>query len=197
MNRKTIQTAQVSEQFRHTLLSMLELIEDKETSHDDRKRAVRTIRDSLKLHESPEGFSIALSQLELGVASRNRSVDFSANVLDSQEAEFANKLSELMKTKSVTQTQLASRIGCSQPAISQMLMRQCRPHRSTILNLAAALDVDPTELWPNLDVTDILDTAAAVQEDSEMSAAEANAIRRTLDNTPAKAPARRLPSRKK
>lgn len=188
---------QESEQFRRTLLSMLELIESEETSYADRKRAANTIRDALSLHESKESFGIRLDQLELGVAARNRSVDYAASELDSQEAEFAKRLHELMKARAVTQSELASRVGCSQPAISQMLKRQCRPQRSTILNLAAALDVEPRALWPNLDVTDILDTVAAVQEDRDMSAAEADAIRRTLENPPAKAPARRLPSRNK
>jgi len=188
---------QDSEQFHRTLLSMLDLIDAEETSYVDRKRATRTIRDALKLHESKEAFSIKLSQLELGIASRSGSVDYSASVLDSQEADFAEKLKELMKARAITQKQLASRIGCSQPAISQMLKRQCRPQRSTIFNLAAALDVEPRELWPNLDVTEILDTVAAVQEDKEMTGAEADAIRRTLDKPAANAPSRPLPSRKK
>ena len=176
---------------------MLELIEAEETCYADRKRASSTIRDALRLHESKEAFGIQIQQLELGEALRNRSVDYSASELDSQEAEFAEKLKELMKARAITQSQLASRIGCSQPAISQMLKRQCRPQRSTILNLAAALDVEPHELWPKLDVTDILDTVASVQEDKEMTSEEADAIRRTLDMPPAKAPARELPSRKK
>ena len=187
---------QESEQFRRTLLAMLELIESEETSHADRKRAASTIRDALSLHESKENFGRRLSHLELGAAAQSRSVDYAASQLDSQEAGFAEKLKELMKARAITQTELASRVGCSQPAISQMLKRQCRPQRSTILNLAAALDVEPNILWPNLDVTDILDTVAAVQEDGEMDLAESDAIRRTLSNPPAKAPARRLPSRK-
>ena len=189
---------QDSEHIRRTVLSMLEIIEDEETSYADRKRASSTIRSALLQHDqSKVRFSFQLDQLEVREASGNRSVDYSASVLDTQEAKFADRLKELMKAKAITQLQLATRVGCSQPAISQMLHRQCRPQRSTILNLAAALDVEPHELWPNLDVTDILDTVAAVQEDSEMSAAEADAIRRTLDMPPAKAPARNLPSRKK
>ena len=78
-----------------------------------------------------------------------------------------------------------------------MLKRQCRPQRTTIINLAAALDVDPRELWPNLDVTDILDTVAAVQDDGEMTDTEADALRRTLEKPPATAPANPLPSRKR
>lgn len=186
------------ENFRRIVLSMLEIIEAEETSYADRKRASSTIRGALAQYDkSKEPFSIQLNQFEVREALRNRSVDYSASTLDTQEARFADRLKELMKTKAITQHQLASRIGCSQPAISQMLNRQCRPQRSTILNLAAALDVEPHELWPNLEVTDILDTVAAVQEDSEMNAAEADAIRRTLASPPVKAPARNLPSRKK
>ena len=189
---------QDSEHFRRTVLSMLEIIEAEATSYADRKRASRTIRSALSQYDkSNEPFSFQLNQFEVREALRDRSVDYSASELDTQEANFADRLKELMKAKAITQQQLASRIGCSQPAISQMLNRQCRPQRSTILNLAAALDVEPHELWPNLDVTDILDTVAAVQEDSEMNAAEADAIRRTLALPPAIAPARNLPSRKK
>ena len=189
---------QVSELFLRTVLSMLEILEADETSVADRKRATSTIRRALLQHaKSKEPFSFPLNQLEVREATRNRSVDYLASELDTQEAKFADRLKELMKARAITQQQLASRIGCSQPAISQMLNRQCRPQRSTILNLAAALDVEPQELWPNLDLTDILDTVAAVQEDREMTAAEADAFRRTLDKPPAKAPVRKLPSRKK
>jgi len=186
-----------SEQFRGTVLSMLEIIEADETSLADRRRAVSTIRDALQLHESRASFSVSLNALELGAAHRNRSIDYLASEQDSLQARFAVRLKELMKAKAISQSQLASRVGCSQPAISQMLIRQCRPQRSTIMNLAAALDVEPTELWPNLDVADILDTVAAVQEDSEMTQAEAEAIRRALDKPAANIPARPLPSRKK
>jgi len=189
---------QDSEHFRRTVLSMLEIVEAEETSLADRKRAASTIRSALLQHDKlREPFSFPLNQLEVREASRNRAVDYSASELDSQEAKFADRLKDLMKARAITQLQLASRIGCTQPAISQMLNRQCRPQRGTILNLAAALDIEPHELWPNLDLTDILDTVAAVQEDREMTAAEANAFRRTLDKPPANAAARELPSRKK
>jgi transcriptional regulator with XRE-family HTH domain len=189
---------QDSEHIRRTVHSMLDIIEAEETSYADRKRASTTIRSVLlQYDQSKVPFSFQLNQLEIREASGNRSVDYSASVLDTQEAKFADRLKELMKAKAITQLQLATRVGCSQPAISQMLNRQCRPQRSTILNLAAALDVEAHELWPNLDVTDVLDTVAAVQEESEMSAGEADAIRRTLEMPPAKALARNLPSRKK
>jgi transcriptional regulator with XRE-family HTH domain len=117
--------------------------------------------------------------------------------MDSQEAAFANKLRDLLKNKGLTQGDLASRVGCSQPAISQMLTRKCRPQRQTILKLAAALDVHPRELWPDLEVTDILDTVAAVQQTQEMSEAEAEAFRRAMEAPAADTPAKSLPRRKR
>jgi transcriptional regulator with XRE-family HTH domain len=53
-----------------------------------------------------------------------------------------------MEERGVTQTELAERIGVGQPAISNMLCRQCRPQKRTVEKIAAALEVAPEELWP-------------------------------------------------
>ena len=89
-------------QLRQTVLSMLEVIENEDTSQSDRKRATRTIRDALECLVSTEAFGVRLDQFELGAASRSRTVDFTAHELDSQEAAFANKLKELMKARALT-----------------------------------------------------------------------------------------------
>jgi transcriptional regulator with XRE-family HTH domain len=182
---------------RQIVLSMLHIFESEEATLTERRRAASTIRDALQQTESGRSISVSLDQHELGAASRDRTVDYMTNEIDLQEARFAEKLKDLMKARAITQSQLAVRVGCSQPAISQMLKRQCRPQRNTILNLAAALDVDARELWPNLEVTDILDAVASAQQDSEMTESESDAIRRSLDSAPSSSPARRLPSRQR
>jgi len=48
----------------------------------------------------------------------------------------------------MTQEALAAKLGVGQPAISNMLNRQCRPQRRTVLRLAQALGISPEELWP-------------------------------------------------
>jgi len=68
--------------------------------------------------------------------------------LDREEADFAVKLQTLMTERGMTQTALAEKIGISQPAIAQMLKRNCRPQQRTIDRLAAAFDLPADELWP-------------------------------------------------
>ena len=78
-----------------------------------------------------------------------------------------------------------------------MLKRNCRPQKKTIVSLASALDVEPRDLWPDVDVTDILDTVAAVQQEQIMSEEEADAFRRALERPATAAPAAPLPKRKR
>jgi len=183
---------------RQTVLSMLTVIENSESTFQDRQRACSTIRDAFEKSDDPDSYGVNLARSEVNAAARHASVDNMANELDSQEAAFAEKLRELMKARAITQSELASRIGCTQPAISQMLTRECRPQRKTILGLANALNVDPCELWPDLDVADILDTVAAVQQEQMISDAEADAFRRAMDRPAAESPpAAPLPKRKR
>ena len=67
--------------------------------------------------------------------------------MDRQEESFADNLRELMREKGITQAELAEKLGIGQPAISMMLQRQCRPQKQTVLRLAKALGVEPSELW--------------------------------------------------
>lgn len=182
---------------RQTVLCMLTVIENPTSTVQERQRACSTIRDAFESNDDPDRYGVNLARSEVNAAARYASVDHVANELDSQEAAFAEKLRELMKARAMTQSELSSRVGCTQPAISQMLKRECRPQRKTILALANALNVDPRELWPDLDVTDILDTVAAVQQEQVMSDAEADAFRRAVKRLPdAEAPAAPLPKRK-
>ena len=75
----------------------------------------------------------------------------SADVLakmDREEADFAQRLREIMEAKGLTQAQLAEKVGIGQPAISMMLNRACRPQRKTVARFAQALGVGAGDLWP-------------------------------------------------
>jgi transcriptional regulator with XRE-family HTH domain len=52
-----------------------------------------------------------------------------------------------MERKNISQAELAKAIGVSQPAISLLLARKCRPQRRTVEKLAEALNVETRELW--------------------------------------------------
>jgi len=101
-----------------------------------------------------------------------------------------------MDAKRLSQRELADRVGCSQPAISQMLTRECRPQKKTILKLAEALNVQPRDLWPDIEVAEMLDAVASLQSgDYVMSAAEAKAFADTTNKNKPRLPVRSLPPR--
>jgi transcriptional regulator with XRE-family HTH domain len=113
---------------------------------------------------------------------------------DSHQAEFARRLQEIMTAKQISQRELATRIGCTQPAISQLLHRERRPRKQTILKLAAALGVSADKLWPQVEVLEMLDTVASFQApDYSMTPAEAAALRETSQPNRPSIPAHPLP----
>ncbi len=113
--------------------------------------------------------------------------------MDEEEDSFALRLRKLMDDGSITQEELAKRIGVGQPAISNMLNRNCRPQKKTIMKLATALNVSPTVLWPGIEVQQILDAIDRVQDDQVMSAAEAEALQAALNRPPSRIEVTRLP----
>lgn len=70
--------------------------------------------------------------------------------LDAQEATFAERVRDLMQARGVTQAELADAAGVTQPAISNILTRNCRPQRRTVEKIAQAFSVTADELWPAL-----------------------------------------------
>src|SRR5439155_4487438 len=116
--------------------------------------------------------------------------------MNSQEATFAQRLRTLMETKQISQQELADRAHCSQPAISQMLNRACRPQKKTILKLAEALNVNARDLWPDIDVAETLDAVSSFQQpDYVMTPAEARALADTSKRNSPKIRAKALPTR--
>ncbi len=148
------------------------------------------IRDAFDVAESEEDYATEID-VEVVTGDRNEARP------NTHEATFWDKVLQLMRSRSITQMQLAERLDSTQPAVSQMLKRRCRPQRSTIVSLANAFDVAPQELWPDLEVTDILDTVAAFHQDQTMSESESETIRRSLKREAAKVPANPLPKRQR
>jgi len=158
-----------------------------------------TIADALLLNPDDEGeYGQDLVASETNAAAVYPSLRHEVQKMDAQEADFAERLRKLMADKCVTQQELAERVGCSQPAVSQMLNRKCRPQKKTILKLAEALHVPPEDLWPDLEVAEMLDAVASFQQDDYvMTDAEAKALRDTANRNVPKIPIRSLPARQR
>ncbi len=192
-----------SDEVQSVVRSMFAVIDSEHTTDDDRHRAFATIADAL--HLNPEeghgsyGLDFRKSQTEIAAkhpdpAWRPIVADRHAQ-MDSQESTFADRVKAILQQKNLTQEELAERIDCTQSAVSKMLSRKSRPQRKTILKMATALNVEPTALWPDLDVAAILDSTAEFSNDRELTAAQAEALGTALSQRPAQVKTRELPSR--
>lgn len=187
-----------SDDIQQVVVSLLNVVKDPLTTAAERKRALMTIADALSLNPDEEDgqYGQGLAASEAYAAARSAPLAREVGKMDAQEEAFARRLRELMDAKRVSQRELADRVGCSQPAISQMLSRRCRPQRKTIRRLAEALDVHPRDLWPDLDVADMLDAVASFQQDDYvMTAAEAATFADTANPNRPKVRVRALPPR--
>lgn len=190
--------AECSDDVQRLVVSMLGVLKSAESKPNERQRALMTLADALSLNPDEDGeYGLDLVASEAEAAARTPSLARGVEKMDSQEATFALRLRELMDAKHISQTELAERIGCSQPAISQMLNRNCRPQKKTILKLAEALNVPAQDLWPDIEVVEMLDAVASFQQpDYVMTDAEARALADPSNRNRAKIPVKTLPTRR-
>jgi transcriptional regulator with XRE-family HTH domain len=190
--------AECRDEVLQVVVSLLKVVKDPRTTAAERKRALMTIADALSLNPCEEDgkYGQDLVASEAYAADRSAPLAREVSQMNAQEETFARRLRELMDAKQISQRELADRVGCSQPAISQMLSRVCRPQKKTILKLAEALNVQPRDLWPDIDVADMLDAAASFQQDDyTMTAAEASALADTANKNRSTLRAKSLPTR--
>jgi transcriptional regulator with XRE-family HTH domain len=171
-----------SDEVQSLVRSMFAVLEYEHSTHEDKQRAHSTIADALFLNPENRHGCYGMDQTRL---------------VDAQEASFADRLSKLLIEKNITQEELADRIGCTQSAISKILTRKARPRRTTIFKLSEALKVEPTELWPQLEVPAILDSVADAFADAELTEEQAKSLDAASRRPAAKVKTRELPSRKR
>jgi DNA-binding phage protein len=129
---------------------MLAVLNSPESDHDDRMLAAMTLADVLFPNREHDGMIGAdLEEMEALGAKHFPETRETLERMDHEEAVFAERLRTVMAEKNVSQVSLAEKLGIGQPAISNMLQRQCRPQRRTVLRLAEALGVKATDLWPS------------------------------------------------
>ena len=121
---------------------MFAICESADADDDEKNRAMATAVEALFPSLASDSLEFADGLRKLERANQR------ASELDAEEATFAERLKAIMDSRDWTQERLAAAIGVGQPAISNMLNRQCRPQRSTVTRLADALGVEPNELWP-------------------------------------------------
>ncbi len=129
----------------------LDVLNDPEIDKDDRDMALFTLADALfpNPHEGKLGMDLEESE-RLGAEHSEETREI-LEEMDREEEHFAERLKDAMAKQGLTQKTLADKLGIGQPAISNMLNRQCRPQRQTVARLAESLGVAPSDLWPGFD----------------------------------------------
>jgi transcriptional regulator with XRE-family HTH domain len=188
--------AECSDAVQEVVVRLLGVVKSPRTTAIERQRALMTIADALFPNSESGEYGLDLIASEANAAAESLPLAREVQRMNTQEAAFADRVRELMETKRISQQELAARAGCSQPAISQMLNRTCRPQKKTILKLAEALNVQARDLWPDIDVAEMLDAAASFQRDDYvMNEAEARALSDTSRPNRPKIQPKSLPTR--
>lgn len=130
--------------------NMFTIINDKDTPEDEVQLALITLADILFPNPDEEDGLLGgdLKRMEALGSKHVSETKAALEDMDREEETFAARLRGALSKRNVTQAQLAEMIGVTQPAISMMLQRECRPQRRTIVRIAEALHLDPQELWP-------------------------------------------------
>jgi lambda repressor-like predicted transcriptional regulator len=142
-----------SDEIQAGVRELLDILSDPETDEDDREATLFSIADALfpNPNEGQLGMDLEGSErMGAGISGEMRNV---LQGLDREEETFAKRLRAVMEQRGVTQEALAGRLGVGQPAISNMLSRQCRPQRRTVMRIAEALETPPEQLWPGCDAS--------------------------------------------
>jgi transcriptional regulator with XRE-family HTH domain len=174
--------AECSETVQQVVIKLLGVVKNPDTTPAERQRALSTMADALFINPDETDKVPRLAR--------------EVEKMNTHQATFAQRLRELMEAKRISQQELADRAHCSQPAISQMLNRACRPQKKTILKLAEVLNVRACDLWPDIDVAEALDAVASFQQtDYVMTPAEARALADASKRNSPKIRAKLLPTR--
>jgi lambda repressor-like predicted transcriptional regulator len=121
---------------------------DPDTTEDEKAMAKHTIADILFPNYYNGNLGMDLEEAENDAAAANEELKEIISEMDLEEATFSDALRVGMERAGVTQRELAEKIGVGQPAIANMLKRQCRPQMRTVVRIAEALGVCPGDLWP-------------------------------------------------
>lgn len=144
-----------SDEIQQDIREMMAICSDHKSDEQERQMAFATIVDALFPNYEDDGLlGMDLEDLKENTPLKVPEFKPVSDALNQEEADFARRLKEVMKAREITQSELAQKIGVSQPAISLMLKRDCRPQKSTVERLAEALEVQPGDLWQDIEVVE-------------------------------------------
>ena len=131
-----------SRETQEIVLEMASIISDKNSTDDERTLACDAMFEALFPGTATDVLEKCRQQLRSPEAAE------AAASLKTEGNGFANRVRALMAEKGITQENLATAAGIGQPAVSNILNRNCRPQRRTIARFADALGVSAEDLWP-------------------------------------------------
>ena len=128
-----------------------EVLANPDATQEEIDMASSSIADALfpNPHKGLHGMDLQESETE--AAEQNEELSEIVRQMDEQEMSFASRVRTLMEEQGITQSELATSIGLGQSAIANILSRDCRPQRRTVVKIADALGVDPITLWPSME----------------------------------------------
>ena len=137
-----------SELKEQVLLLLKDVVCADDVDLDDKEMAMFTIADILypNPHKGLHGMDLQESEEE--VVQLDSELSQVVKRMDLQEATFAQRLQVAMDEQGMTQAELALEVGLGQSAIANLIGRNCRPQRRTVIKLAKALGISPDDLWP-------------------------------------------------
>lgn len=134
-----------------TVREMFSIISDEQSDASEKEMATSTVLEALFSTSLNGQLGADLEELEEHHKGTCKTSADVISEMDAQEDRFANRVEYHMKEKGMTQEALAKAIGVGQPAVSMLLSRTARPQRRTVEKIAAALQVDPSEIWPPIE----------------------------------------------
>ena len=139
---------EASDEIQAGIKQMLDIVYDADAHEDERVMALHTLADALFPHPHDGQLGLDLEESETLGAQHADETRQALDDMDREEETFARRLRSILQERGLTQVRLAEMSGVGQPAIANMLNRQCRPQRRTVVRLARALDLAPVDLWP-------------------------------------------------
>ena len=136
---------QCSPEIQAAVDDMIAIVQSENATADEKNGALLTIVEAL----FPRLAADYLESCEQ--AERSPQAVEQRAALRAEQEYFSQNIRRIMRERNLTQEALAQLAGVGQSAISNLLNRNLRPQRRTVIRIAGALGVEPRSLWPGIE----------------------------------------------